>query len=1014
MYAKDTVTEKIKSIPISISFKGSLFALCAVVFVAEVLSMTFVRTYFHLGNTLETILDASILLLVVIPFVYFVFVRRNVEQAESLEELRALYEGMADGVIVADIQTTRFLKVNSSACSMLGYTHEELLELHVRDIHPPDNLSHAMDLFKAMATGQTVLVNDLPFLTKDGSVIELDVRGNMLIYQGRACLVGFFRDLTQFKMQARSIETLRTRLEYLISASPVCIYACRPDGDFATTLMSTNVKDLLGYEHEQFLWEGSFWFDHIHPDDRQRVRENLKRLSSKQALTHEYRFQKADNSYIWLRDDLRIITDDSGAPREIVGSIIDITDQKHALEALERSEAVLEEAQRIAHIGNWVWDIKAGTLSWSDEIYSIFGLRPQEFQATYEVFFRELIHPSDRALVDQSVREALEKKAPYDIDHRIVLADGSERTVHERGEVVFSPEGKPIKMLGTVQDVTERTLAERELKRLSLAIEESINLIYITDAEGNVIYVNHMFEEALGYTKAEVIRDKPKLLVSITAQDRARTRDGGSAVRGTFKYQRKDGEHLWGRGLISPISNTDGEVVQYLTILEDITEQVRAEEKAKYLETYDKVTGLYNRDRFVQSMDKMLAKNTHGALLLVDVDGFKFINDAYGHTTGDEFLKRAAALIEGELSALSEELENPTLYTIGRVGEDEFAIFLATLDPEEALEVAEGLRKKAEGYRFMEVVARATLSVGVTLYPEHADNSADLLTKADAAVFKAKEFGKNRTHLFKPQDRSLEILHRKLREKDDIIDALEKDLFVPWYQPILRLEDDVISHHEALARIRLEDGTVVHPGEFIATAERFGLIGRIDRTIMEKTLRYQGQLALAGIKPHISLNISGKNMNDPSLLVFLRRTIEEQRAIPQKLIFEITETSAIEDLNTAVKFVRALKDMGCSFSLDDFGVGFTSFVYLRELHLDYIKIDGSFIRALHERPEDQVLVRGITELARGMNIKTVAEFVETSQTLELLREMGVNYAQGYLIGRPVPEIPEVEIPAVLL
>jgi EAL domain-containing protein (putative c-di-GMP-specific phosphodiesterase class I) len=272
----------------------------------------------------------------------------------------------------------------------------------------------------------------------------------------------------------------------------------------------------------------------------------------------------------------------------------------------------------------------------------------------------------------------------------------------------------------------------------------------------------------------------------------------------------------------------------------------------------------------------------------------------------------------------------------------------------------------------------------------------------DAAVFRAKELGKNRCHLFSPEDdRGIENIHSRLRQKERILRALEEDRFEPWFQPILDLNDQQIHHYEALARM-CEDGNIVLPGAFIPTAEALGLINAIDRTITQKTIHYQANLKQHGHDLSFTINISGKHLGSEELLAFLRTTIDKSGADPSRLVFEITETAAIRDLEQAITFIKALKTLGCRFALDDFGVGFTSFIYLREMNVDFIKIDGAFIRRLHEHRHDQGIVKAIITVARDMRVKTVAEFVEQEETLNLLKKFEVDYAQGFFIGKPAP------------
>jgi EAL domain-containing protein (putative c-di-GMP-specific phosphodiesterase class I) len=296
------------------------------------------------------------------------------------------------------------------------------------------------------------------------------------------------------------------------------------------------------------------------------------------------------------------------------------------------------------------------------------------------------------------------------------------------------------------------------------------------------------------------------------------------------------------------------------------------------------------------------------------------------------------------------------------------------------------------------------VSIGVVTYPDLGEDTRQLMTHADAAMFKAKDLGRNRTHVYRPEDKDLEKMHSRLRWKGKILKALREDRIVPWFQPILDLHDNRVHHYEVLARMQDEDGKILLPGAFIEVAERFGLVGSIDRVIIEKAVATRAELAAEGRNVSFAANLSGKDIGDEELLLFIQDKLRKSGTGGGYMTFEITETATIGDLNRATEFIRSLKGLGCKFSLDDFGVGFTSFTYLKEMDVDFLKIDGSFIRRLHENPKDQALVKAIIEVARGLDIKTIAEFVEDEKTLELLREFGADYAQGYLIGKPAPAV----------
>ncbi len=555
----------------------------------------------------------------------------------------------------------------------------------------------------------------------------------------------------------------------------------------------------------------------------------------------------------------------------------------------------------------------------------------------------------------------------------------------------------------------ERKQIEFEIRKLSAALEHSVNVVFITDREGIIQYINPMFEKVTGYSENEALGETPNILASGETREKEykalwKTIKAGRTWRGVFKNRKKNGNLYWSSSVISPIRDVNGNITHFLAVQEDITEKRVSEEKIHILTHFDEITGLYNRTCFIETLKGLITyspqQDKTGALLLIDLDQFKVFNDTYGHIMGDDILRHIGRRLQDTLmERYSED------HIIGRLSSDEFAVFLPHCNEECAMEVAEQIRCGIEELRPLDITdVHLSASIGVVTHPRHGNTTKALLTRADAAMYRAKKLGRNRVHLYRPEDRDLEHLHSRLVWREKIAKALEEGRFIPWFQSIMSLEDNAIHHCEALARMKDEENNILAPNVFIDTAEKFGLIGAIDRQITEKVMLAQVELSRQGNSLTFSMNLSGKDLGDEELLSFIQSKIAETGVDPNHLIFEITETAAVHDLDSAIRFINALREMGCHFALDDFGVGFTSFIYLKEMQVDYIKIDGSFIRNLHKSPNDQLFVKAITDVASGMGIKTIAEFVEYEETLNILREFGVDYAQGYLIGKPAPTL----------
>ncbi len=705
------------------------------------------------------------------------------------------------------------------------------------------------------------------------------------------------------------------------------------------------------------------------------------------------------------------IMDASGKFLVSRSTIYDITDRKKMEDAVRESEEKFRAIFNSVHDGILVADAETRKFVLGNEtITRMLGYSEDDLLR----LGLEDIHPAEDVPFNAEQFEKVKRhETALVTDVRIKRKDGSIFL----GDVGASPlrlQGKEY-LIGIFRDLTEQKRTEEELRKLSAVIEHSVNVLFITDREGAIEYANPTFETVTGWSRDEVIGQNPRILSSGSTtpaeyQELWSTIIAGKTWRGSFKNRRKDGTFYWGSSVITPIKNDRGEITHFLAVQEDVTERKRAEERIQYLAAYDELTGLINRSRFMTMLEEWIAARDQegageGCLFLIDIDEFKFVNDAYGHATGDELIRRIGGHLRRTLRDMhATAMRAEAGFFLGRMGGDEFAAFLPGVTATESTETAERIRGSVAALRLMEGASHLTVSIGMAEYPEQGLTVKELFTKADAALYHTKRMGKNKVRLFRPEDRDLEFIHSRVKQKERIQTAIYEDRFLPWFQPILNLHTGVVDHYEALARLRNEDGSILLPNDFIETAEIFGLIGAVDRIIMEKTMRLQAQTMREGRSLTFGMNLSGREFGEDDSLVFLQDMIRATGADPTHLVFEITETAAVRDLDRAIRFVNALKALGCRFALDDFGVGFTSFLYLREMGVDYIKIDGSFIRNVRESKNDQLFVRAIRDVAAGMGIQTIAEFVEADGSMEFLREYGVDYAQGYLIGRPAPEL----------
>jgi diguanylate cyclase (GGDEF)-like protein len=450
------------------------------------------------------------------------------------------------------------------------------------------------------------------------------------------------------------------------------------------------------------------------------------------------------------------------------------------------------------------------------------------------------------------------------------------------------------------------------------------------------------------------------------------------------------------------------ETAQALTDRMELLQRDREEAEARlvWLADHDPLTRLFNRRRFNDDfgrvLDAAMRFGHRGALLFLDLDQFKDVNDLSGHQVGDLMLQRVGDQL-GKLAHPSDIL--------ARLGGDEFALVLPECNEDAALECAERIQAAVRSIIVREHVRvhRVTASIGIALFPDQGQEAHELLANADLAMFQAKEKGRGRWHLFSADDRAREQADARVTWRDKIAEGLREDRFELHFQPIVDIASGVVQHWEALLRLRDPRGELVYPDRFIPIAEKTGQIRAIDHWVLAQAV------TLLGLDPHLRLaiNLSGSAMDDDSLLPDVERLLAGHRVLPTRLAFEVTETAAVGSIARATELMQGIQQLGCRFALDDFGTGYASYAYLRKLPVDDVKIDGAFVRDLATNREDRIFVKAITDMAHGMGKRVIAEYVENAEIYAVLSELGVDCAQGYYLGRPAPHAESVEVPRPL-
>jgi diguanylate cyclase (GGDEF)-like protein/PAS domain S-box-containing protein len=563
--------------------------------------------------------------------------------------------------------------------------------------------------------------------------------------------------------------------------------------------------------------------------------------------------------------------------------------------------------------------------------------------------------------------------------------------------------------------VVERNWAQHDLanlgRRMEVLLTSAGEGIYGVDRDGFTTFVNPSAAHMLGWQAQELIgrpihavvhgrgaSDEHHPISECPLHPTAPGTEGARFAEDFFR--RRDGSSLAVQYICSPIHEADGTNGAVVTF-SDITERQRLEERLRYLADHDALTGLFNRRRFVAELERQVAYSARypqpWAALMLDLDRFKYVNDTLGHHIGDELLRSVAGALRSRLRDTD---------VIARLGGDEFAVVLPKSEASQAelvaAELAEAIRRLAVSSG--QTPVRVTASVGVTVQGERELTAAEVLVEADVAMYQAKAAGRDRHAVYSAEAEEVSGASG-LSWADRIRRSLERDEFVLHAQPILDLASGSISQFELLLRMRGDrEGELILPGEFLPPAERFGLIREIDRWVIRNAIALIADRRQLGREPQVlvAVNLSGSAVGDEDLHDLIRTELDAHGIPPSSLMFEITETAALAEMEEAKSFATRLALMGCRLALDDFGTGFGSFYYLKYLPLDYLKIDADFITGLVRSTVDQRIVTAIVEVARVLGIRTIAEFVTDAETMELLRTLRVDYAQGYFIGQPAP------------
>jgi diguanylate cyclase (GGDEF)-like protein/PAS domain S-box-containing protein len=668
--------------------------------------------------------------------------------------------------------------------------------------------------------------------------------------------------------------------------------------------------------------------------------------------------------------------------------------------SLAESEQKFRAFFEMASVGVTQVDIQSGRFKKLNQKYcDIVGYTLEELQ---KLTFVDITHPEDiENQWDYMHRLAQGIISEFTIEKRFIKKDGSVVWALITVSPLWRANQKPDDILVVIRDITARKIAEERLVFASKVFENSIEGIAVTDANGNLLQVNDAFTTITGYTPDEAIGQNPKILKSNKHSQEFYeemwhkiTEEGQWA--GEIWNRRKNGEVYPEWLTISAIRNEQGAITNYVSIFNDITQNVQQQEALRHQAQHDALTQLPNRllihDRLENALRKRERSDKKVALLFLDLDNFKHINDAFGHPVGDDLLVQLARRFSNQMRGGD---------TLGRVSGDEFLILLSEIDTINivsavALRLIECLQKP---FRHGDIEYFVTASIGVTIAPDDGKDPVTLIKNADIAMYRAKKLGKNNYQFFAPE---LDVqAHRRMALEMKLRKSLENEEFELHYQPLTHSVSGKIVGAEALVRWQSE-GTLISPAEFIPLAEESGLILPLGEWVLKTAARQAKQWQDAGFDLTMSVNISSRQFAGQDLFALLEEILRDLELEPGRIYFEVTESMIMGDLAQAQQIMGDLQRLGLRFYLDDFGTGYSSLSYLKRLPIDGLKIDRSFIKDIVEDSDSNAIAAAITSLANTLHLEIVAEGVETVEQWRILHDMSDMLIQGYLVSRPVP------------
>ncbi|MES2538314.1 MAG: EAL domain-containing protein [Pseudomonadota bacterium] len=920
---------------------------------------------------------------------------------------------------------------NKAAEEMKGYPAEDAIGSHLSLLYTDEDKARGWPTHNLAAAAERGYYSEESWRKrKDGSLFWAHIALTCLRDDDEK-LLGFSKitlDLTRHKLLEQCVKE-KEEIDLILRAAESGTWKWNVISN--QVFVSRNFFELLGFSEHESIVKFDEWLKFIHPLDVRSVREKLlaaREYYPDSQLETVVRFCRHDHGYHWFYVRADWQRENQDAPMLLMGVCVDIHTLKIAEQERERLYHQLqEERTRFSHIleqlptGVVLADTPSGKVTYQNRAAELMlgpGLQTIESYREYDKFglmnvAGERVKAEDLPLT----RTILNKETTRSEELVYRRPDGTQAHYAVTTASIFDSDGIPRMAVAVMHDVTNlkeaQLLAATEKERAQVTLAAITDSVITTDLDGTIASINPAAERLTGWAQAEALGRSINNVVSMGDEtgnalpilDSIRRSLGERRVVQGVPHailEDKDGEHHSIESAVAPITLDDGNQIGAVLVFHDVTESRRLVRRLGFEASHDALTGLVNRREFEVRLLRALERTRRpgyagAALLYMDLDQFKIVNDTCGHSAGDELLKTLAQIYREHVRERD---------TLARLGGDEFALIVEHCTVADATAVAQKILDATRNFRYACKGRLFQLGVSIGLIPidSGASSVEQTLRQADHACYIAKERGRNRIHIHQGDDADLAQRRSDMHWVTRLGEAFHSDRLQLYCQPIIPIgKVESGTHYEILLRLKSDNDDPILPGKFLPAAERYDMMPNVDRWVLKKSLEWleHHPEQLLDLKM-CSINLSRRTLADPTFHKYAAGLIDAMAIPAGKLCFEITESGAIANIQNTISFIDALAARGCRFSLDDFGTGMTSFSYLKQLPVDFIKIDGSFIQMMSTSEIDYEMVRFANDISHMMGRQTIAEYVTDQSILKKLKEIGVDFAQGFWVGEPRP------------